>query len=129
MHIITFEDLSIWQGGEPNNSKWNEMPNKAIKKIEYSLFNRTIIFENYEAYNHIVEYSTILYGNNTSRITKVLLIAKKGNASYIYTFDLLARECYTSSTEYGREYNNKEIIGWKKGLENKETTYKIEDLK
>lgn len=129
MHIITFEDLSIWQGGEPNNSRWNEMPNKAIKKIEYSLFNAKISFENYEAYNHIVEHSTMLFGNELPRITKILLIAKKGNISYIYTFDLLAKEGYTRSVEFGKEINDREVTGWKKGLENKETTYKIEDLK
>ena len=55
MYKIIFEDGKKFIGGEPNSSKWLEIPNKPIKKLEYKLFGKTIILENYRAYNHIVK--------------------------------------------------------------------------
>ena len=48
MYKIYFEDGTDFIGGEPTDSKWNEMPNKTITKIEYSLLGKQIILQNYE---------------------------------------------------------------------------------
>lgn len=125
MYKIIFEDLSEFIGGDLENSKWNEIPNKPIKKIEYSLLEKTAILENYEAYNHLVERVEFILINNKPRINKILLMAKKNNTVYIFIFDLFTKEIYSEVHEFGKEYYGNFTTGWKLGILHQNPTYKI----
>jgi hypothetical protein len=121
MYSVIFEDNSEFFGGIPANSKWDEMPNKPIQSIEYSLLHKKIILTNYEAYNHLVERAqNLLSGQNF--ITKVLLMAKKQNKVLIIVFDFIKNSVYLQNVEFGKEYYNKSSSGWKQGLPNKNPT-------
>jgi hypothetical protein len=115
MYIIYFEDGDIFKGGNPNNSKWNEIPNKTIKKIQYILMGKTVYLENYNKYNHIVERYNLL-NKKTSGISKVLLMGEKAGVVKRFVFDLLHNCFYEDITEVGKEYNNNPVLGWKKGV-------------
>jgi len=123
MYKTFFEDNTEFIGGNPENSLWNKMPDKPIKKIEYSLLNHTAIFENYESYNHLAEKVEFILTNKKCRITKVLLMAKKNDIVYIFIFDLFLKKVYQDSYTFGKEYCGKSTTGWKKGLENLSTHY------
>ena len=125
MYKIIFNDNEIWAGGEPINSKWNQMPDKPIKKIEYSLWGYTVTFEGYESYNHLKENTMFFLKENQARISKVFLMAKKGNIVYSFMFDYFSREIITTSAEFGKEYYGKNTKGWKEGLKDTDTKYSM----
>ena len=125
MYRITFKNEEVWMGGEPDNSNWNKMPNKPIKKIEYTLWGHTVIFEGYEAYNHLRENTHFFLKENQARISKVFLMAKKGNVVYSFVFDYFNKEIITTSAEFGKEYYGKDTKGWKEGLKDTETKYSM----
>lgn len=123
MYKIIFEDSTEFQGGIPINSKWNNMPDKPIQSIEYSLLNKKIILTNYEAYNHLVERATIFLNNEQKEIiAKVILMAKKDNLVYLVIFDFIKNDVYLQNVEFEKEYYNKPTSGWKLGLANKKPT-------
>lgn len=125
MYKVMFVDNTIFNGGNPENSLWNNMPNKPIKKIEYTLLGHTVTFEGYESYNHLKEKAQFLLQNNEIRLSKVILMAKKGNVVYSFIFDYFTKEILTTTSEFGKEYYGKETSGWKTGLQNTETTYSV----
>lgn len=125
MYKIIFNDDTEFIGGEYNNSKWNEIPNKPIKKISYNLLNHTIIFEEYEAYNHLVEKIQFILNNNQTAISKIFLMAKKNNIVYTIIFDLFNKKIYQETYEFGEEYYGKSTSGWKQGILSENLTYKI----
>lgn len=125
MYKIIFNDDTEFIGGEYNNSKWNEIPNKPIKKISYNLLNHTIIFEEYEAYNHLVEKVQFILNNNQAAIGKIFLMAKKNNIVYTIIFDLFNKKIYQETYEFGREYYGGSTSGWKQGILSENPTYKI----
>lgn len=125
MYKITFENNPItWHGGNPENSQWANIPNEPIKQLKYTYKNRTIILEGYNEYCHIIKKGNALIGN-FSGIMKVILMARTKKESQLFIWNLLKGEFYTATTEIDKEYNGKKVIGWKKGLLNKEPTFKI----
>jgi len=127
MYEITFVNGEIWHGGDIERSKWNEMPNKPIRTIHYQLLNHSMIFENYEAYNHIVERTHLILNKEKEFISKIILMAKKGDIVYSCIFDLLSNKVYQETCEFGKEYYKQATSGWKEGLKNKDIIYKIEN--
>jgi hypothetical protein len=125
MYKIIFNDDTEFIGGEYNNSKWNEIPNKPIKKISYNLLNHTIIFEEYEAYNHLVEKVQFILNNNQAAIGKIFLMAKKNNIVYTIIFDLFNKKIYQETYEFGKEYYGGSTSGWKQGILSENPIYKI----
>ena len=127
MYTIVFNDGEVWLGGEPQNSQWNEMPKKPIKKIEYNLLGHTMIFEGYEAYNHIVERASFLLtkSNMPERISKIFVMAKKRNKIYTYLIDIFKNEIDTVCLEFGKEYYGKSTTGWKEGIQEENPTFKL----
>lgn len=114
MYTLTFQNGECWIGGEPDNSKWNEIPDKPIKKIEYKISDNEIIFENYDAYNHLVERIKTFDGRN--KIIKIYVMAKKDTSAYIFEFDLFKREVISRIANFGNEYYGKATTGWKTGI-------------
>jgi len=125
MYKIIFVDNENWLGGEPQNSNWNKMPNKSIKKIEYNLWGYTVTFEGYEAYNHLKESTHFFLKENEARLSKVILMAKKAGVVYSIVFDYFKKEIIPVTADFGKEYYGKSTKGWKSGLENTETHYNI----
>lgn len=124
MYRITFIDDTTFDGGTINNSKWNEMPPKQIKRLDYFLFDKKIIFENYEAYNHIVEYSYII-NIKQNIISKIILMAKKDNQIVAVLFDTLHKCVQIKNYEFGREYLGRSTTGWKQGIPHQNPIFKV----
>lgn len=131
MFITTFTDGSTFQGGNPQDSKWDQMPNLPIKEIEYSLtpFIK-YVFKDFDGYNHCVER---VRGVNTSfeRITRVIIMGRTENRVYQIMLDQDG-SVYQLVVPVGKEYsvesklqngkfagwsNAKPLTGWKKGIE------------
>lgn len=123
MYTIFFEDGTTFEGGEPNNSLWNEMPNKPIKKLIYKLFGKTIELENYEEYNHLVFLNYVL-GKNQTFISSIQIKVKYGLLIGIYEFNYLKKQLIVKVEEnYG--LNVEKDTGWKTGLLKKIPQQKI----
>ena len=117
LYQIKFEDGSIFQGGNLENSKWNEMPDKPIESVEYYLLTNKVVLENYEAYNHLVERVSLMDGRMF--ISKVILLGKSQNKVLSVVFDFMKEKVYGLNSEFGYEYNGKAVSGWKAGVLNK----------
>jgi len=103
-------------GGTIEDSRWNEMPDKPIKSIEYSCLEKTFVLENYLEYNHIVERKQIINKPGEPQITKILLMTRTNENTLIIIFDFIKNTAYPTATEINKEYMNKPVTGWKKGI-------------
>lgn len=115
MYKIIFEDGSNFEGGTIHDSKWNDMPTNKIKRLEYYLFAKTIILENYEEYNHIIEYSHIMSINQTF-VSKIILMGKCSEEIHSIIIDISKKSVSLQKSLIGQEYNNKPTSGWKVGI-------------
>ena len=123
-YFINFSDGTTFEGGQPNDSKWNEIPDKPIKSITYKLAGETIYIENYKSYNHIVERINVLGGK--TYISKVILMAENNEEVLCFIFDYNKQILLLEKRIFGQEYKESSTLGWKKGIEsNLPTKYKI----
>lgn len=116
MYKIFYKDGTIFQGGEYYDSKWNDMPKKPIQKLEYKLNGKTVIMENYSAYNHHFERISRLGKGEIH--TKVILMARKKEDVLLLIYDIRKKKFDYDVAEIGKEYNNKPVTGWKEGIKN-----------
>lgn len=135
MYKIRFADNSEYTGGEPQDSRWNDMPDKAIESIQYSFLGIGFIFKGFESYNHILERVVVLSNNPAQavkppqRITKIILMARWKSRVYEVIYDLERKRVYQQVEVFGKKYIDKEIsvlgrnmrigqatTGWKKGV-------------
>lgn len=115
MYKITFQnEVREFVERDLLNSHWNEMPNKPIKKLEYQIGDKTIILENYHAYNHLVERTQFI--NRDGMKLKLFLMAKKDNNVLILIYDLSKNKLSYDAKEFGKEYYGKPTTGWKEGI-------------
>ena len=124
MYKIFFADGTEFIGGEPDNSKWNEIPDKPIAELHYNFLGKQIILKGYESYNHIIKHA-FLIDSQQQVIVAVIIMVLDVRMVKRFIFDLIKKELITDTTLYGREYNNKPVSGWKQGLLNYNPTYKI----
>jgi hypothetical protein len=121
MYKIIFEDGEIFEGGKDlKNSGWNDMPDKPIESIEYTLLGRTLVLENYESYNHHVMVANILFAN-LSGIIRVIIEARKKDIVTRFTFDLVKKEYSIIEVPYVENATT----GWKKGIADLNPTYRV----
>jgi len=118
MYKIIYGDSS-YIGGNPQNSKWNNQHNKPIKRIEYTLLNKTAIFEGFESYNHLVEKGHFVM-QGKEKIINVYLMALKNDKVYIFKFDLTTNEVTEQLKPKNKEYYGTATTGWKEGLKDQE---------
>jgi len=119
MYKIIFEDNSEFQGGDFEDSKWNEIPQKPIKRLEYTLVKETLVFENFEAYNHLVE--RVKFVNRIGgKITKVILMAVNKEKVIKIIYDFQSRKILQKYCILGQEYQGRSTTGWKSGIFGKE---------
>lgn len=123
MYIVTFADGTTFEGGNPADSKWDEIPKKSIKSIEYQLTPfLKYIFSNFESYNHCVERTKSLDGSNLNIITKVIIMGRfKGRVVQVM-MDNHGSVYELNGLKYGEEYSNQinltpegKFNGWKNG--------------
>ena len=125
MYQVIFCDNTEYVGGEPNNSLWNEMPQKPIKSILYWLNEDSkYLFTDFEEYCHVVERSQVFNGSQKPQetVTKALIMGRVGKRVYQVIYNLKTGKTYQSCLPYGQEYSNQELlsregefIGWKNG--------------
>jgi hypothetical protein len=116
MFTVNFVDGTNFIGGiDLNDTKWKDIPNKRIKNIEYSLFSKQEILENYESYNHLV--SKIKYNDKIIN-RNVILMGKIKDKVECIDFDLTYKKITRYKRDYGKEYTNASTIGWKEGITN-----------
>ena len=116
MYTIYFKDKTKWKGGDLTDSKWNDMPNKPIFKIEYNLLDRLISISGFEKYNHIIEHISIF--NKKKLISKTILMGLKDNKIYNFVFDIYKNKISYDNVEVNKEYLGKKTTGWKTGIKN-----------
>lgn len=122
MYKIYFTDGTTFEGGDIGNSKWNEMPDKFIKKLEYTLVKKTLVLENFYAYNHIVERVQFV-NKEGAKITKLILMGTDALDKVMkITYDFDKQRVYQKLEILGQEYNGKPTTGWKKGVLGKPKT-------
>ena len=126
MYKIAYEDGSSFIGGLPEASKWNDIEDKPIKKLEYSIGNRAIIMEDYDGYNHLVEYA--LLSTKGKFLTKIILMGSEGNNVTSIIFNLKKHSIERQNAKLGYEYNGKITTGWKLGILNKTPDFKLYTL-
>jgi len=114
MYKITFIDSSIYIGGSVKDSKWNFMPLKPIKSLEYHIGKQRILLSGYEKYNHLVEH-TIMLGIG-QRINRLILMAKKEENVLKIIFDFVKNKIKYDAADFGREYRGQSTTGWKEGI-------------
>lgn len=122
---ITHIDNTTFIGGNPNDSKWTFI-NKPIIKWEYKLGKKTIIFENYEAYNHVVERFQIM-GSKPGQygICRLILMVKKINQVLKVIYNFRKGRVTQEICKFGEEYRGKPHTGWKVGVINEITKIRI----
>jgi len=123
---VYFSDNSVYENTNSiENLDWRFVPNKPIKKVEYSLPNETIVLEDFDEYIIITEYLIDIYGNFkvTNKIGKIFVVGSKGNLVIAYEIsieitdgkykygDVKKYECPRGKEFYGRPILN----GWKGG--------------
>ena len=118
MYKIIFTDKTEFLGGDIHNSKWNEIPDKPIKQLDYTFNDKIIFLKNFEAYNHIIE--KVGFFSGTSINTKIMLMGKREQEVNIVTIDLKTNQITESLAIFGQEYYSKPTTGWKKGIDNVE---------
>lgn len=122
MYKINFLDGTEFIGGEPHDSKWDLIPHKSIKSIEYQLTPfLKYIFSNFESYNHMVERIRGV-NNSIEVITKVIIMGRfKGRVVQVM-MDNHGSVYELNGLKYGEEYSNQVHLtpegrfnGWKNG--------------
>jgi len=115
MYKVFFEDGSVFEDNNPLNSKWNEIPDKLIEKIEYTIGLQTLVLSGFAEYNHIVEKATLLQQGVTKPLA-IYLMGRFMDKSYQVMYDIKEGKVFQGVVEYGKEYNDKPVTGWKRGL-------------
>jgi hypothetical protein len=124
MYKLTFEDGTNFIDKEHITEKWKEIPDKSIRKIEYTLFGKTILLEGYDLYNHLVEKPTGI-AQSVLPIVKIILLASKNGKVKRFTFDIIKCHLKVDEVQFGKEHKERPSSGWKRGLFNQTPTYKI----
>lgn len=102
----------LFVGGSPDNSKWNDIGNRLISKLEYALFNKKVCVQGYSQYNHIVTKHVSLSGE--CFISKIHLICAKEHSVKIFTWDIKKQCFYVEDKAFSEEL--KKLSGWKSGI-------------
>jgi len=119
MLTVKFVDGEIVQ-----NVPWLSLPNEPIKKLKYVFNDKSIILEDYESYNHLVEKVYNLMMGNTF-IRAVYLLGKRGEEVQGIKINLLDESVIEYTAPYTQEYNGRPSTGWKSGVLDLKPSYKI----
>ena len=119
MVTIKFLDGELIQ-----NVSWSSLPNKPIKRLKYNFQDKTVIMEDYEAYNHLIEkVYNVLQG--TTIIRSIYLIGKIKNHAKIIILNLLDNSVHEEIRAFGEEYKGRPSTGWKNGINDSIPSFQI----
>jgi hypothetical protein len=117
MYKVTFFDGTEFDGGEPESSMWDMLPNKPIKSILYWLNEKEkYLFSDFEEYCHCVEKNLLINptdltpGKPIERVTKAIIMGRVKQRVYQVVFDLKRGQVYRLVTPYGQEYSSQERL-------------------
>lgn len=117
MYIVKFIDDTEYVGGPYYDSKWNDMPTKTIKRVNYKLVKQNIVLEGWKGYNHLVERTQFI--NRTGGIvSKVILMVEAEGLVKKIIYNFITKSVTTEQCNLGEEYNGKPVGGWKVGKPN-----------
>ena len=115
MYKLFFEDGSSFIGGEYYESKWNEIPNKPITRLEYRFNGKCLYAEGYSAYNHLVEHvKNVTQG--IQYISQIIILLKNGQDILQVKYNPHSSQVHYEISKFGEEYRGKSTTGWKTGL-------------
>ncbi len=122
MYKIYFEDGTTFiNKNDITDSKWNNMPNKLIKQIDYELCGIKLKLENFESYNHLIKHANVILGRKFNGIVSVIMLAKQGNNIRRFIYNLINGEF----TEEVVSIDFQSSTGWKEGVKGRNPSYKI----
>jgi len=122
MYKVIYKDESVFEGGNFENSKWNEI-NKPIKELIYTVGHTQIILKGYEKYNHLIE-RVHLVGRGTF-ISNIILMGCKNDIVQVIKLNIQKRIIEQYISYWNQEYNEKSTTGWKEGLKNQKCGFEI----
>ena len=124
MYKVFFADGTTWDGGHYTNSKWFDMPDKEITKIEYSLTEQTLVLEGFESYGHIVGR---IDGVNFKfkGIGYVIIMGKWKHKVWQTEFNFIKGLIIKRVVNYGEENNGRQDTSWHNGKWEKNITPKM----
>jgi hypothetical protein len=115
MYKVLFADGSEFSGGDIFESRWNEMPDKPIASLQYSLFGVSLALRGFEAYNHVLE--NVIFLNRPRRIgkaghtiTRIILMGTWQGRIYEVIYDVIKTKVFQKSELFTKKYS-----GWKIG--------------
>lgn len=106
------------------NVPWLSLPNEPIKRLKYIFNDKTIILEDYESYNHLVEKCYNLMEGNTF-VRAVYLLGRKGEHIRGIKINLMDKSVIEYTAPYTQEYNGRPSTGWKLGVLDLNPSYMI----
>lgn len=124
MYKVYLANNKVFLGGSPNDSRWVQIPDIPIVKLEYTLAQKTMVMEGFEAYNHVIEIPTFLF-HKGGFISKVAVMAKMKNKVYVITYNFMKRIVTNETKEFGTEWNGGASKGWKAGVPKTSPIFKI----
>ncbi len=129
MYKIIYEDGGIYQVEklQPsisiNQKNWDEIK-KPIRRFEYHINGKSFIMENYEMFNHLIEYVHISVRKKLI-ISKITLMGLCGNIVTAIVLNIKKKRIEEYHAKLGQEYNGGLTTGWKKGTSDKSAGYSI----
>jgi len=91
LFVIVFKDDSIFEGGNYQQTKWKEIPDKQIRSIFYRIPNGDhLILSGYDKYYHMIEVCEDLNGERKGevRLDFSYIMGKKDGYVRIYKINL-----------------------------------------
>jgi len=120
LYEIIFIDGTKFCGGNLQDTKWMQMPDKSIKKLTYRLpSGEKIDCEGYNAYYHFVEVCQDIMNGNQGKVQLeyAYLITKDGPMCEVIKVNLRTNKfeqiVLDESSDFIRQLNP---IGWKEGI-------------
>lgn len=129
MYKIIYDDGNIYQveklhpSVSMNQEQW-DIINKPIRRFEYHVNGKIFIMENYEMFNHLIEYTHISVRKGLI-ISKITLMGLHGNIVTAIVLNIKKKRIEEYHAKIGQEYNGGISTGWKKGTCDKSAGYSI----
>jgi len=130
IYKITFTDNSVFEGGETIvNSKWKDIPDKAIACLEYFISDDvSLVLKDFDEYNHLIEATKAIYGpkgtNFRQKLHNIYIMGRKGDKVVSYRIALVGNagsdkyhkgDITKREVEFGKEFRGAPTTNWKKG--------------
>lgn len=119
LYEIKFIDGTNFRGGNLKNTRWGEIPCKAIAEISYYFMGRQIRIRGFDAYVNVKFHGKSINVGSKDYVYAVALMAKKGHAVWRFIFDLQKQTFIRDVVPFGHENEDRPVTGWKIGLDSK----------